>query len=657
MDAFQDPALTVALALAAGILAQSVAQHLRIPGIVLLLAAGVLLGPDVAGLVQPDVLGDGLRMIVGLAVAVVLFEGGLSLNIGKLRREARTIRRLISIGALVTAVGGTVAARVFMGWEWRVAILFGTLVIVTGPTVITPLLRRIRVSRHLRTILEAEGVLIDPVGAIVAVVALEVVVATGTTEAAEGLLGLPSRLGVGLGLGLGGGGVIGFLLRYERVVPEGLENVFTLALVLALFEVSEAILAESGIMTVAVAGMVVANMETRVQRELKEFKEQLTVLLVGLLFVLLAADVQVRDVIDLGWPAVATVLALILVVRPLDIAVSTAGSGLTWRDRLFLGWLAPRGIVAAAVASLFAQSLGAHGMEGGTELLATVFLVIAATVVLQGASAGLVASVLGVRRPENRGFLLVGANAVGRALGRALQAEGEEVVVIDTNASEAQAAEEEGLRVVYGNANEERTLLQADIEARRGFVGITPNEGINLLLAAKARNHYRVPRAYAALLQGRLGVQEEQVHEAGASILFGVPVDMEQWAHELRQGTAAVEAWTYSSKRSAEAGERELSTPSPDVARAGGEGARAAGEGNRAEEPPPLWALPRTFPILPMVLARGRRALPVDKATAPKPGDRIHFAWLRDHDQQARAWLSREGWEPTLRDAESEKPQ
>lgn len=652
MEGLQDPALTVTLALAAGIVAQSVAQHLRVPGIVLLLAAGVLLGPDVAGLIRTEVLGDGLRMIVGLAVAVVLFEGGLSLNLRELRREARTIRRLVSVGALVTAGGGTLAARFLMGWDWQVSVLFGTLVIVTGPTVITPLLRRVRVTRHVRTILEAEGVLIDPVGAIVAVVALEVVLATGAPETTAGLLGLPTRFALGGGLGALGGGLIGLLLRYERVVPEGFENVFTLALVLALFEVSEAVLPESGILAVAVAGMVVANMETRVKRELKEFKEQLTVLLVGLLFVLLAADVRIRGVVALGWPAAATVLALIVAVRPLNVALSTVGSELRARDKLFLAWLAPRGIVAAAVASHFAQTLEAHGMEGGSELLAMVFLVIAATVVVQGGTAGLVARLLGIRRPEDHGFILVGANAVGRALARALEAEGEEAVLIDTDASEAQAAQQEGLRVVYGNANEERTLLQADIEARRGFVAVTPNEGVNVLLADKARNRYRVPRSYVALLHRKLGVQDAQVHEVGASILFGVAVDMEQWTHELLQGTGVVEPWRLAGD-GGEVGRRAEGAPGPGAA-------SAADEGSLVGDAADAGALPEAYPVLLLVLARGRRVIPVDDGVRLRRGDRIHFAWLQRHDREVRSWLRREGWEPvpspTPEDAGAQDP-
>lgn len=402
MDA-TDPALTVALALAAGIVAQAAARHLRVPGIVLLLAAGVLLGPDVLGLVRPSSLGDNLHMVVGMAVAVVLFEGALNLQLERLREEAAVIRRLITWGVLVTAACAAMLAHWVMGWSWQLAVLFGTLVTVTGPTVITPLLRRIRVTRSVHTIAEAEGVLIDPIGAIVAVVALEVVLETTLGGAALDLLGVPYRLGIGGVVGIAGGFFIAVLLRREDWVPEGLENVFTLALVLALYEVSDAIAHETGLLAVVVAGFVVGNMETRVQKELMEFKEQLTVLLIGLLFVLLSADVRVASVAELGWPGVLTVLGLMLVVRPLDVGVCTLGSELDVREKTFLSWLAPRGIVAAAVSSLFARRLAEAGVEGGEALVALVFLVIAATVLVQGGTVGLVAERLGLRRPGDEG--------------------------------------------------------------------------------------------------------------------------------------------------------------------------------------------------------------------------------------------------------------
>ncbi|HYG62740.1 MAG TPA: cation:proton antiporter, partial [Thermoanaerobaculia bacterium] len=332
-SAFNDPALTIAIALAAGMLAQVAARHLRMPGIVLLLATGVLLGPDLLGVIRPGTLGTSLQDLVGFAVAVILFEGGMNLNLGRLRREARSIRQLVTLGALVTAAGGAVAARLLMGWEWPTAVLFGTLVMVTGPTVITPLLRRLKIKTRVATVLEAEGVLADAIGAVAAVVALEVVISPAGSLA-HGAWDLVARLGFGALLGVLGGVAAAALLRFEKVVPEGLESVLTLSIAVALFQGSNAILGETGIVAVVVAGMVVGNAHSHFLAEMREFKEQVSVMLIGLLFVLLAADVRVSQVVSLGWAGVATVLALMLVVRPLNILVGTLGSDLTARERL-----------------------------------------------------------------------------------------------------------------------------------------------------------------------------------------------------------------------------------------------------------------------------------------------------------------------------------
>jgi NhaP-type Na+/H+ or K+/H+ antiporter len=251
-------ALLIALALAAGMVAQALARHLRIPGIVLLLAAGVLLGPDGLRIIHPEVLGHGLQDLIGFSVAVILFEGGLNLEWRRIRRQARAIRRLLSLGALVTAVGGALAVRLALDWAWPMAVLFGTLVIVTGPTVITPLLRRIKVRRDLETILETEGVIVDAIGAVVAIVTLEVVLGASGESLALGFLHLPSRLVFGIVFGLAGGILLAALLRWRRVVPEGLENIFTLSLALAIFQLSNALMEETGIVSVIVAGMVVA---------------------------------------------------------------------------------------------------------------------------------------------------------------------------------------------------------------------------------------------------------------------------------------------------------------------------------------------------------------------------------------------------------------
>ena len=324
------PELTVALALGAGVIAQSLAHHLRIPGIVILLGTGVLLGPDGAGIIAPSSLGHALSALTGFAVAIILFEGGLSLNLRRLRRAGPAIRNLLTAGALITALGGALAAKFALDWPWKTAFLFGTLVIVTGPTVVTPLLRRLKVERRVSTTLEAEGVFIDAIGAIIAVVALEVAISASAGVAA-GLLDIALRLVVGCVLGLIGGALLAVLLRTRHVVPEGLENITTLALVIALFFVADALLPETGLPAVTVAGVVVGNARTPLHEELQEFKEQLTVMLIGLLFVLLAADVRLADVAALGWAGFWTVAVLMLVVRPINVWVSTLGTDMNWR--------------------------------------------------------------------------------------------------------------------------------------------------------------------------------------------------------------------------------------------------------------------------------------------------------------------------------------
>jgi NhaP-type Na+/H+ or K+/H+ antiporter len=612
---FFDPALSIALALAAGMFSQALAQHLRMPGIVLLLAAGVLLGPDVLGLVHPQSLGTGLPILVGFAVAVILFEGGMNLDLRRLRREARSIRQLVTLGAAVTAVGGAVAARLLLGWDWALAALFGTLVIVTGPTVVTPLLRRVRLKRSLATVLEAEGVLIDSIGALTAVVALEVVLHPGESVAA-GAQTLLFRLGFGVLSGLVGGSLIALMLRFDRVVPEGLENVLTLSLVLAVFQASNAFLPESGLVSVTVAGLVVGNVKTRVLGDLKEFKEQLTVLFIGMLFVLLAADVRIEEVQSLGWPGALTVLALMLVVRPLNVLAGTFGSDLKSKERLFLSWLAPRGIVAAAVSSLFAQQLQAAGIPGGNELRALVFLVIAATVLIQGLSGGWVAEILGVRRRSNVGYLVLGANPLGLALGNAFRWADKEILFIDSNPDACRTAEDEGFRVLFGSGLVESILFRAEIESRAGCLAVTANDEVNLLFAKKAREEFKVPRVWMALHTGHRGVTPEMVEQIGARVLFAEPRNLDLWMVRLERRIGALERWYRKRPGDRTAIEEIGSPPDPDSV------------------------------MLPLAVIRSGSVLPFANEVSFKKRDQLHVI-INDHRRdEAEAWLHQMGWEP-----------
>ncbi len=614
----QDPALTFALAVAGGLMAQVIARHVRLPGIIFLLATGVLLGPEFANLVRPGTLGDGLNHIVGLAVAVILFEGALQLNLGRVRRQAATIRNLITIGAATTIGGAAAVAMIALGWDIRIALLFGTLVSVTGPTVINPLTRRIRLTRNLRTILEAEGVLIDPIGAILAVVVFEVALASSAGEIGTGVLGLPARMGLGFLVGIGGGFALGGLLKLRRAIPSDLRNVFTLAGVLALYQGSHAILPESGIMTVAVAGLVVGNIGPLRGRELIEFSEQLTHLLVGLLFVLLAAAVDLADVRALGYGGIATVLALVLVIRPLSIALCTRGTKLRLNEKAFLAWLAPRGIVAFAVTSLFAAELAHGGQEAaGDELRAMVFLVIAATVIAQGGTAGLAARALRVRKATNDGFALVGANPVGRALARTLLLAARPrrfpIVVVDTNPAEASAAEAEAsaaetddLRVVLGNANDERTLVKAGIDSRRAIVALTPNEGVNRLISNRVEELYPNVARMVAVDASAADADIERIEESGASLLFGHGIDYERWAHEFRQDRVQIEALSYEKRAS-----RRIS----ELDALGG----------------------RHMLLIALVHQRGKQVQPVSSDTELKRGDAVWFGWPRDREDLAVA--------------------
>ncbi len=628
-EGFDSPALHLSVALAVGMIAQSLARHLRIPGIVLLLGAGVLLGPDVSGVIRPEILGDTLPMLVGFAVAVILFEGGLNLRVERLRREARSIRQLITVGAAVTGAGGAIAARLCLGWSWELAVLFGTLVIVTGPTVIGPILKRVRLSRGVATVLEAEGVLIDPIGAIAAVVALEIVLHPAVSVAGGGG-DLLVRLGLGTLIGATGGAVIAFLLRFERIVPEGLENVFILSLVLALFQISNALLPESGIMAVTVAGLVVGNFETRQLHDLREFKEQLTVMLIGMLFVLLAADVRVEQIQALGMGGVWTVLALMLVVRPLNIWIGTAGSGLSVREKAFLSWMAPRGIVAAAVSSLFAQELNNAGIEGGSELRALVFLVIAATVLIQGLTGGLLASLLGVRRPSSTGVAILGANPLALAFAEVYREADQRLLLLDSSAAASHAAEERGFRIVFGNALEPRLLARAEIDSRAACIALTPNDEVNLLFTRRVREVSKTTDVWTALSRDSGKVTPEMVHRLGGTVLWDAPQYLGLWSGRIERRRARVEKWMC-----------ELPRP-PAKAEAAG----SAEERTRKQD------------LLPLAVRRGDRVWPYSSELALKPGDELHVLVQQDRREAARAWQIHQGWRevPALAGDGAEEP-
>jgi NhaP-type Na+/H+ or K+/H+ antiporter/Trk K+ transport system NAD-binding subunit len=601
--------LTLALAMLAGVVAQAAARHLRVPGIVLLLGLGVALGPDGGDWIRPHVLGEALPGFVGFAVAIILFEGALNVRIAALRRGARSIRRLVTLGAVVTGALATLAAGLLMPWDWRLAALFGTLVMVTGPTVVNPLVRRLRLVPHLSDILIAEGIFVDAVGATVAVVALEVVVADTNRAAAAEAVTIVLRFGVGALVGAGAGLLLVGLLRVRRIVPHGLENVLALAVAIAAFHVGDAVVSESGLTAAIVAGLLVGNLPIRRLGQIAEFKEQLTDLLVATLFVLLAADVRLSDVADLGWRGAALVAVLMLVIRPASVFASTHGSALTRNEKLCLSWIAPRGIVAAAVASLFASELAHEGIAGGAELRAMVFVVIATTVTIQGLTAGAVANRLGVRLPPRSGALVLGANPLARLVARALVDRGERVTLVDSRHELCEAARAEGLDVVNGDGLSPRCLLEARIDAVQWCIGLTPNEHVNLLFARLVADELRGPDLAILLERHDRGVTAEMADEHDVAVLFAAEVNVLHWLENLQRDGVELQRWRF---QRGDAAFAFAEIPLDDV--------------------------------LPIAVKREGEVIPITPRLAVRDRDEISIGVARDRRDEVTAWLTARGW-------------
>lgn len=613
----ENAALTVALAFAAGVIIQMIARSIRVPAIVLLLVSGVALGPAGLDWVRPAELGEGLFIVIDFAVAIILFEGALNLEVRRLRQQERVITRLITSGALVSLAGGAIAARGWLGWTWPQATLFGALIVVTGPTVVGPLVRNLRLHLRLRTVLEAEGVLIDPIGALLAVLVLQIALASTPAGVVTEFGNLFLRLAVGAVVGAVGGLTIAGLLHLPRLV-HGLENVLTLALVVLLFHLSEHVIAPSGLVAVTVAGLVVGNLKSPVDDDLREFKDQLTILMIGAIFVLLAADVGLDEVRALGWPGVWVLASLIVVVRPLGVWVSMGGSGFSWREKLFVAAIAPRGIVAAAIASLAAGTLSARAISGGTDLRALVFLVIAGTVVCAGLIARPLATLLRLRLPARDRFAIVGAQGLGLALGHVLKEAGENIVFVDADPQRCRRAEADGFTVVFGDALEERTLTRVPIDLVGTAVGLTFNDHLNSEFVRLAQQTFRVGRGLVSVESVDGDRPPEHVARYGGDLVFEAPHDQERWDLRWRLGEVTVERLVWN-----------------------GEG-EAADTWQAGREPD----APRQEAFAILAIERKGRAAPMSASTVLRKDDVVFVALHTPTYDATLAALTAAGWQP-----------
>ncbi len=494
--------LQIILTVLAGIAAQVVAAYFKVPSIVFLLIFGITLGRNALDLVHPQQLGSGLEVIVALAVAIILFEGGLNLSLQELRQVSGSLRNLVTLGALVTWIGAALAAHYLSEFPWTLSFLYGSLVVVTGPTVVGPLIKQVQVEKSVATILEGEGVLIDPVGAILAVVVLETIFDTNATveidvlEIAGGLL---LRLGIGLGIGLLGGWLLSVFLKRARFLTDEVSSLVVLAGVWGIFGGSQVAMAESGLMATVATGMFLNSSDLPDERLLRRFKEKLTILCVSVLFILLAADLSLKSVLALGWGSVATVLTLMLVIRPLSVWLCTWKSGLSWQQKCFIAWISPRGIVSASVASLFAILLTQEGISGGDAIKALVFLTIIMTVFLQGLTARSLANSLGLTQTQATGAVILGCTPLSRLIAHLFQSQEEAVIIIDTDEQECQKAEAEGIRVARTRAFDAKALKELGIGAIGHFLALTANGEVNFVLAQWILEEFNPPQVWAVV--------------------------------------------------------------------------------------------------------------------------------------------------------------
>lgn len=478
-----------------GILAQWVAWKFKIPAILPLILIGLLVGPIAAEFLSEDGTkwiepiwngekglfpGDSLYYFVSLAISIILFEGGLTLKRAEIKTVGPVITKLITLGSAVTFFGAGIVAHFIFNLSWDLSFLFSGLIIVTGPTVITPILRNIPLKKDVSTVLKWEGILIDPIGALVAVLVFEFISVGGDSGFTKtALIEFGKIVLFGTTFGFTFAHALAFAIN-KKFIPHYLLNVVSLSTVLLVFVESEVFAHESGLLAVVVMGMVLGNSKLDNIKELLYFKESLSVLLISILFILLAANISIDDLLLLyTWKTAVLFAIVVFVIRPLAVFLSTQGSKLTLSEKLFISWVGPRGIVAAGIASLFGSKLLKEGVEGAEYITPLVFMIVLGTVLLNATTARLFAKMVSVFLTKSNGILIVGASKVSRLLGHYLESNGRHVVLIDSNENNIDKAKELGLEALSTNIYSETLSDNIELNDVGYLMAMTGNSDIN----------------------------------------------------------------------------------------------------------------------------------------------------------------------------------
>ncbi|WP_047417636.1 sodium:proton antiporter [Cellulophaga sp. Hel_I_12] len=477
-----------------GIIAQWVAWRLKLPAILPLILIGLLVGPiatlytvDGAKLIEPIwngkkglFPGDGLYYFVSLAISIILFEGGLTLKRAEIKNVGPVITKLITLGSVVTFFGAAIAAHYIFELTWQISFLFSALIIVTGPTVITPILRNIPLKKDVSTVLKWEGILIDPIGALAAVLVFEFIsVGEGQAYTQTALIEFGKILLFGFTFGFTFAHGLAFAIK-RNFIPHYLLNVVSLSTVLLVFVESDIFAHESGLLAVVVMGMVLGNMDLPNKKELLYFKESLSILLISILFILLAANINITDLqLIMTWQTLVLFAIIVFIIRPLGVFLSTRGSNLKFNEKLFIGWVGPRGIVAAGIASLFGSKLIARGEPGAEYITPLVFMIVLGTVLLNATTARLFAKLVGVFLTKSEGILIIGASKVSRLIGGYLKDNDRHVVLIDNNATNVNKAKKMGLEAIEANIFSDTLTDNIELSDVGYLMALTGNSDIN----------------------------------------------------------------------------------------------------------------------------------------------------------------------------------
>ncbi|UMB59934.1 cation:proton antiporter [Lutibacter sp. A80] len=478
-----------------GILAQWVAWRFKIPAILPLILIGLLVGPIAAEFLSEDgskwiepiwngekglFPGEGLYYFVSLAISIILFEGGLTLKRNEIKTVGPVITKLITLGSTITFLGAGIAARYVFGLSWEMSFLFAALIIVTGPTVITPILRNIPLKKDVSAVLKWEGILIDPIGALVAVLVFEFIsVGGGSGFTKTALIEFGKILLFGTTFGFTFAHALAFAIN-KNMIPHYLLNVVSLSTVLLVFVESEVFAHESGLLAVVVMGMVLGNNKLENIKELLYFKESISVLLISILFILLSANINMEDMMLLyNWKTAILFGIIILVIRPLAVFLSTTGSKLKTNEKLFISWVGPRGIVAAGIASLFGSKLLKAGVEGAEYITPLVFMIVLGTVLLNATTARLFAKLVGVFLKTSNGILIVGASNFARLIATYLKKNDRRVVLIDSNLDNINKAKTLGLEAIEGNIYSDDLLEDVELNDVGYLLALTGAAAVN----------------------------------------------------------------------------------------------------------------------------------------------------------------------------------